>query len=251
MIIKKAIAVLLVTAGFAVVPVSGQPDGSNAATGDEIRVTAGTSVLSAFPDSIRLRYKQFEWGRVVFADGKTSDVHLFNYDLLLEDILVIRPQGDTVVFDDPGLIQHVECRNTTFLRASDFRSPNQHKPYFEIVGEGDGLLLGLRNAYLFVNKKQRVDPGFCSYADYCVSATTRRNTGRGNVPNVDFIWKKFSLYYVVDKGGKSFRFDKSFLHTFYPQYRELIDNYLKEAPNSFQSGADIEKLFVFCTKLRS
>ena len=248
---KTIASALLAFTAFAAVPVSGQPNIDSVKPSEEIRVPAGASILAAFPDTVRLRYKDYGWGRVVFANGQQSELHRFNYDLLLEDILVIRPQGDTVIFDDSNLIRLVLINDATYLLASDFKPANRRQPYFEIVAEGDGLLLGIRNAYFFTNKKQRVDPGYNSYADYCVSAYTFRNAGgRWVLPNEDYVWKGFSIYYAIDKTGHSFRFNKAFLRRFYPQYRELIDNYLKTTPTDFQSGADLEKLFAYCTKLR-
>jgi hypothetical protein len=216
---------------------------------DLVRVRAGEPVMKSFPDKIRLRYKDYGAGRVIFANGKVSPVYKFNYDLLLEEMLLIRPDGDTVLLFDPHAYNTVLIDNSVYFR------PNNNKksykgPYYQIISQGKNFALAVRDAYFFRWRERRVDLGYYSYTDNTNSLVSYKNMG-GNrwTPNEDTIWREFEICYIIDDAGNASRLNRGTLYKLFPAYRGLIDNYINVTRTRFYSRPEVEKLIAYCVNL--
>ncbi len=207
-----------------------------------VRVRAGHTLEEDFPRESRWHYPQFQLGRILYRNGVLSGKHYFNYDHLLEGILIIQPNKDTLVVVDSPDYKCFIIQQDTFFRVLPDR-------YVQVLAGTSSVKLGLRETFIMKRRDRRVEDGYGAFVDQVNSVRSLRNQGHGRmIYDQDELFGKAHYYYLIGDDQVLHRASKSTFKLFFRSRKESIKAYVNRTGMDFRSQQDLLRLFEYCAE---
>jgi len=199
---------------------------------------------SYLPMKEKYRYPEFKEGRVFYTTHKQSNIALVNYDLILQNMLMINGTGDTTVMTNFGTIKYVEIEKDLYYQSFG-------KGYFEIRSNPDDSVQLVAQWHL---KATRWILGETEKPEI---VNSQNNFSFIYVPrNPAFSRQKVTIsrkpiFFLLRKNGEIQLASKAAFFELFPQRKKAIRNYLSNMDAAkrreiFQREEDLKKLLEFC-----
>lgn len=212
--------------------------------GDLVRVRSGHSIGEEIPPHLRFRFEKFQNGQVFYRTGKSSLVHLFNYDYMAEAVLTIQITGDTIVLYDNKDFLYFKIKDAIFYRVAPDR-------YVEIIADDSVAKLAVRDRFIMKRRDKKVSDGYNTFVDNVNSVRSLTNMGYGRmIYDQDMLMMRYPEFYLVDQDGLAHKATKSRFFKLYPAYKESIERYIDRGNIDFKSRDGLLRLFEYCSELR-
>jgi hypothetical protein len=195
-----------------------------------------------FSDYFTYRFPSFADATILFKNG-TSSTAKMNFNTFLCKMQFIEPKGDTLVVSNPGEIDSIRLNDRSFF---------YNKDYFEIIAALDSVKL-------VVLRKINIDEvvtGALGIQSHTANVKSYDSYVTPMGPNKllvkeDLSIRKQTVYSLIDKNGAFINASRSGFLKIFPGDKKSIEGFLKSNKINFNSQADLEKLFLFCTQFKT
>ncbi|HLP38618.1 hypothetical protein [Lacibacter sp.] len=205
-------------------------------------IQPGEPMQNVVPFSDANAYSQFQNGVVYFKNGTASSARL-NYNFLFEEMLFIRPQGDTLTFDNSNEVHFIQIGKDTFYSAF-----NRFVRVDTVFGE---IKIATATFYRAVSKGRVGAYGspMLSGSDPYALLLAPTNNRLGLIPQVVttisigqslFIGNKFNEFQPVNR--------KTVL-AFYSEKEAAVKHYIQTHNTDFSIRKDVFALIEYMSKL--
>jgi hypothetical protein len=212
----------------------------HAQTTERIIIKAGEDIAAVLSSHGMYRFAKFRPGIVKFKDNSFAKA-LLNYNVILNDMQFINPNGDTLVLTDTKLVDSIRIDSNVFY---------YQKGYLQVIDDYNETKLVMRQ----VNSVQFLKKGALgltnptvhtfSYAD----PQTNFYNGDKLMINEDVVLLKEISYYLVYKKFKQTPADYDGFSKAFPAIKNEIRKYADENKINFKTEADLNKLLKFCVE---
>jgi len=165
---------------------------------------------------------------------------------LLGVLYGIGDSGDTLAIVNERRCQYVEIGGDVF-----YHTPKDE--YVEILASNPYASLGVKEEFDFKRREKVIKNGSSSYVDPTnwagTSWSSRRYVPPFVNPNYNILFHKASRFYFVDNDHNLHRACKSNMLVLFPQYRALLENFVKVKRTNFNYLEDLKDLFSFINGL--
>jgi hypothetical protein len=203
-----------------------------------IRIPAGHSFSECIPVSQRMRYAQFQDGRIYFNDGKISVTGKFNYDMVNGRMLFIQSNGDTVP---------VVNRRIDFFKIKDDVFLNLSRDIVEVVNGDQPIRLGINVKYVLKRTERIV-----GHETDQVSSNININPSSGaRYPSIEDEIIVKSITYYISIGGtvKTFKATRQKILKNFALNKQQIEKYFDENKPNLSLRSDLERLVAYLNSI--
>ena len=204
-----------------------------AQTTEQIVVKAGDDVVKGFSPSGFFRFFNYTDGTITLKNGSKSGGK-FNYNVVLDQMHFISPNGDTMVAD-PTNIDIVVIGTTQFL---------YNKGYIEILSQNNIIYLGKKVSV----KYQAESVGAYGMANQTASVDHYKQIFAGNSYtrlniNQNIVFTKRTTFWLIDKNKNVIPANrKNFLKLYPADQQAGIEEYIKKNDIDFDKEDELIQL---------
>jgi hypothetical protein len=209
-----------------------------------VTIKAGNMITDVLPAAEVFFYPQFTKGKVHFRDGSKS-IGVMNYSRLLDQMLFIDPNGDTLAVADEKTIKFISILQDTFYFDEGYVRTFATNKVVKLAEKQVWALADTRKMGTHNQAKSTVAITTISLYTDGTDAAKSQNL----VINEDLILRKTTYYYFGDENNHFVRTGKKKLFSLFLKDELRIDAYLKENNINFDNKADLEKLAQFLAQL--
>jgi hypothetical protein len=202
-----------------------------------ITIKAGTRIIDYFPFIEQYRYPEFLDGKVLFKNSTFTAVKL-NYNILLGEMQFIQKK-DTLSIANVKDIDYVEIARDTFYYDNG---------YLEVLTGHDPVIMTVKQYVKFLDVKREAAYGTSSIAaidSYSSMFGASGTTVHKLILKEDIVLSRNTDYYIGSKKNSFFPYRKKNLLKFFPQYKTIIESYLKKNRVDFKAKDDLFRLTAF------
>jgi hypothetical protein len=196
-----------------------------------IRAISSTNLSESLNAPKHYRYKQFQKGRIFYKNGKMSDEALFNYDFVRAKILTIKPNGDTLVWQNDQISFYKIARDI-FL--------NSPLDIIEIHSTKDKIQLGVSAKYVVKRIEQISSNGY----DVGYDATGGTSASSRGLRKV-IMDNSFTYYICMDDNKTIIKATRKKIVKTFRKTVPNIEDYIDRYNINFKSGQDLEELVAY------
>ncbi len=187
------------------------------------------------------RFSGFTAGEVVFRNGHTATARL-NYNISLDEMQFINPQGDTLAIADPGNIHFVNLNGSRFY---------YNDGYLQAVDTVSGTILASRQVLMAEHRRAETYNTMLTADEKIVRDSLF--TGNGQKYNQESdgqsLTSKEHFFFGDGKGG-FVKAGKEYILQRYDKNRAAIKEFLRTNHINFNKRQDILLLLQFCSQLK-
>jgi hypothetical protein len=211
-----------------------------AQTGNVVRIKAGDDPETTFSPHGFYRYPSFNNGIVYLKDGRKTQARL-NYNMLLEEMQFIAPNGDTMAIADPLSVNFISMDSGIFYYSNG---------YLEVIHDHADLKL-TRKLKLNVRGEKI---GAYNQTNPSVSMETPdiivlNNMKKDLTINQDLLIKKDYSYYWLDKYSTVLKATKAnLLKLARPDKKKGIEDYVKKNKIDFSKEEELKALLQYASQ---
>jgi hypothetical protein len=205
-------------------------------------IQPGEPMQNVVPFSDANAYSQFQPGLVYFKNGTASTAKL-NYNYLFEEMLFLRPQGDTLTFDNSNEVQYVQIGNDTFYSAS-----NRFVRVDTVFGE---IKIATATFYRVVSKGRVGAYGspMLSGSDPYALLMAPTNNRLGLVPQVVTTIVMGQSLFMGNKFNEFQPVNRKTVLGFYTEKEGAVKQYMETHNTDFSKRKDVLALIEYMSKL--
>lgn len=196
-----------------------------------IRAISSTNLSESFYAPNHYRYKQFQKGKMFYKNGKISDEAMFNYDFVRGKMLTIKPNGDTIVWQNDQ-IHSYKIANEYFL--------NSPFDIIEVHSTKDNIQLGVNAKYVVKRIEQISSNGY----DMGYDATGGSSASSRGIRKV-IMDNSFTYYICMDNNKTIFKATRKKVVKTFKGVVPAIEDYIDRNNINFKSGQDLEELVAY------
>jgi len=212
----------------------------SAQTTERIVIKAGEDISAALSSHGMYRFATFKPGIVKFKDG-TFGKALLNYNVILNDIQFINPNGDTLALTDISLIDTIRIDSSVFY---------YEKGYVQVINDYKDIKLVMRqvNTFQYLKKGALGLPNPTVHTFSYEQVPSESYNGTRLLINEDIVvLKEISYYLVFKKYRQTPAVYEGFLKAF-PGLKQEIHQYVNENKIDFKLEGDLNRLLKFCSQ---
>jgi hypothetical protein len=211
-------------------------------TPKQVTIRPNVDPTIAFPLKEKYRFPEFRSGFLITLDDKKSQSLKFNFNLFWQKPEFIDAKGDTLLVDDQA-IKYVQMREVTYYH--DFP-----KDYYELLLKTEAVTLAIQREWKFIRHDAVTNNGYGETIGISrsQSSTIRTSAGR-TFRNEASVFEKDSSYFFIDTKNRIYKASAANTIKIFNDYKNEINNFLKQNEINFKNEADLRKLFDFIIPL--
>jgi hypothetical protein len=211
-------------------------------THKQVMIRPGESPRIAFPLKEKYRFPEFRSGFLITIDNKKSQNLNFNFNLFWQKPEFIDAKGDTLFIDDLA-IKYVQIRDVTYYHEFP-------KAYYEFVLKTEVATLAVQREWKFIRHDAITNNGYgeTTGISRSQSSTIRTSSGR-TYANEASVFEKDSSYFFIDAKNRIYKASATNAMKLFSDYKNEINNFLKQNEINFKNETDLRKLFDFIIPL--
>jgi hypothetical protein len=203
-----------------------------------VTIKTGTRIRDVIPLSDILLHPQFISGNVFFRNGSVATGKM-NYNSLIDQMLFIDPNGDTLALKDEKTIKFITLGKDTFYYADGF---------VRLVASNSVVKLAEKKIWELADVR-KIGSHNRPATTFAVTPLGKLTDGFGRtydlVTDEEWLLRKQPRYYFGDTYDRFLPAGKNNLLSFFPKMQNALANYLKENKVNFHKKDDLEKIAQF------
>ncbi len=197
------------------------------------KINPGEKVVYTIPFSEKYDSPAFRKGTVQFRNGAFGDA-LMNFNVLFGEMQFIDPKGDTLSISDPAAVKYITLDSNRYYF---------DKEYVRLIHNYDGVTLGDRQAFEFVNRQKLGGFGELNSASIdTYNALSSSSIFKDLIAREILTLGKYRYFYIGDAFGRFARLNKKSLLNAFPKKSKELSQYLKERAVDLNNEEEIKKL---------
>jgi hypothetical protein len=192
-----------------------------------------------------LKYENFILGKLVLRDSNVYQVKM-NYHQILDQLLFINPEGDTLAISKPENIAYAAIGTDSFfhIKKAGFLQQITHYP---------GFNLSARRTLKFIGRENKGP-----YGTYSPVSSSSSQPGaivgdldlqRKMQPDEQLLFVNNIQYFISDRFRNFYPLTKKNIFNLFSKNEEELKIYFKENDVNLNKRADLEKLMAFVQNL--
>lgn len=192
------------------------------------------------PYKKRFRFEQFNPVTIYDVSKKAWGLDKVNYDIYLEEMVMINDRGDTLALDNLSEFKYFVIGNCTFIHSD-------HE-YYEVLESTDTLKVCVRQMY---EQKSSESPYTAAFGARSGTTpyTTAYRVATLNKGGEELRLQKRHFCFLGDKDDKMIHANKHNFQIFFPAHKAEIKAFIESNKVDFESEKDVKKLFEYCIGL--
>jgi hypothetical protein len=206
---------------------------------EKITVKAGEDLSAVLSIHGLYKFPAFNLGTVLFKDQTTTRAKM-NFNVFLNEMQFIDNKGDTLVINNPELIDSITLDSGVFF---------YEKGYRQVIAAYNSIKLVVEQKISYETVKNGAfglpSPGASIEAYGRSTSTTSINE---LALNEDIVVKRETSYFLTYKKYRSTRANHSGFFTVFPGIKKEIDDFIEANKINFAQEVDLKKLTGFCAQ---
>lgn len=206
---------------------------------ERVTINAGEDIAAVLSTHGLYVLPNFKTAKVNFKDGHSVQAQM-NFNIYENEMHFINENGDTLVLNDPQLVDSILFDSTSFYFQDGYR---------QVIDGNNNSKLVLKRDISFQYVKRGalgLPAGGGVSAESYGSIVPRYNMAKKLVVNEDIIAIKKSFYYIIDKDGKETSASHSGFLSAFPALKNELKEYTDKNNISYKKENDLKKVFKFC-----